>query len=125
MLLIIVAALATWQIVEIWHHSFLLAPLRSRTELWENKLGELLGCPYCLSVWVAFLCVGGLWLGDVGNTEWYSFLFDGISLVIHGFAVSRLANLGNDFFHPKCRTPKSSDIFFPEGGSSGADNDRV
>ena len=28
-------------------------------------------------------------------------------LVVLGFAVSRLANLGNDVFHDKCRTPKA------------------
>jgi len=55
-----VAALATWQAVEVWRHSSLTAGLRARTELWEGKAGELLRCPFCLSVWVGLLAVGAL-----------------------------------------------------------------
>lgn len=106
---VFVAVLATWQIVEIWHHSLLFAGLRSRVELWENKLGELLGCPFCLSPWVALLSVIvlllPLWLELEG---WYVIV---ARAVWYGFAVSRLANLGNDLFHGKSRTPKPfSDI---------------
>lgn len=50
---LVVAALATWQVVEVWHHSSLLAPLRARGELLEGRAGELLACPFCLTVWVA------------------------------------------------------------------------
>ena len=93
---LIVAGLATWQIVEIWHHSLLMAPLRAHAEMWNNKLGELLSCPYCLSVWVALLCVPLLTFAEgYGSRE-----------VLLAFAVSRLANLGNDVFKPYCRTPK-------------------
>ena len=99
-----VAVLPTWQIIEIWHHSLLFAGIRAHVELWENKLGELVGCPFCLSPWVALLSVVvlllPLWLGleawyvVTGRVIWYA------------FAVSRLANLGNDLFHGKSRTPK-------------------
>jgi hypothetical protein len=122
---LIVAALATWQIIEIWHHSKLFAPARSRTEMWVGKLGDLLGCPYCLSPWVAIVCFSCL------NAEKYFhadtlYWFELTSLVIYAFAASRLANLGNDFFKPVTLTPRVNwneyfdDLDFgneqPEGG---------
>lgn len=97
---LIVAALATWQIVEIWHHSSLMAPARSIVELWDNKLGELLRCPFCLSVWTALFCTLCLNLTEFGLTSRIT------ECVIYAFAVSRLANLGNDFFHSCNRTPR-------------------
>lgn len=107
---LIVAALATWQIVEIWHHSLLFAPWRVHTEMWTGKLGELLTCPWCLSVWVGMLCSLVLYaqefceLSQGGSVVFYGFAIS--RLVLHGFAVSRLANLGNDYFKAYCRTPK-------------------
>lgn len=50
---VLVAALAVWQAVEVWRHSSLFATWRARTELWEGKAGEVLGCPFCLSNWGA------------------------------------------------------------------------
>jgi hypothetical protein len=99
---IIIAGLATWQIVEIWHHSMLLAPLRSRTEMWDNKLGELLGCPFCLSVWIGWFTLTILNVAD----SRLAFL----NILIQGLAVSRLANLGNDVFKSFCRTPSTADL---------------
>ena len=96
----IVTALATWQIVEIWHHSLLFANWRSITEMWDNKLGELLGCPWCLSVWVGFISVSALRFTSL------SLIGPGIEIVLYGFAASRLANLGNDLFKSYCRTPR-------------------
>jgi len=100
MLNLIVAALATWQLVEIWHHSLLTAPLRSRAEMWKGKPGELLTCPFCLSVWVAACCVLVLRFAGEGLAGRLSVI------VIYTLAVSRLANLGNDFFKQYDRTPK-------------------
>lgn len=97
---LIVAALATWQIIEIWHHSLLMSPLRARTEMWDNKLGELLGCPFCLSPWIGLLCMIGLSVAEFGLVG------RGVSVLIHAFAVARLANLGNDVFKRYCLTPK-------------------
>ena len=98
---IIVAALATWEIIEIWHHSLLFAPLRSRVELWENKLGELLGWPFCLAPWIGALSVLVLCGSELfGWTTWPA-----VILAWYAFAVARLANLGNDYFRDKCRTP--------------------
>jgi len=92
---LLIAALATWQVVEIWHHSLLMAPLRARTEMWTGKLGELLACPWCLSVWVGFGCGAALSTG-----------YRGLYVILFGFACSRLANLANDLTHSHCRTPR-------------------
>jgi len=99
-MILIVAALATWQIVEIWHHSKLFANPRSVVEMWDNWLGELLVCPFCLSQWVALFCV--ICLG----TEEYWLAGPLVSMVIYAFAVARLANLGNDYFKQHTLTPK-------------------
>ena len=110
---LVIAALATWQIVEIWHHSSIMASLRSRTEMWDNKLGELLGCPFCLSPWIALGCVLAITLAEEG-------LAGGVAIVVvNAFAVARLANLGNDFFKQYCNTPRVSFDYGDE--SSGSD----
>ena len=97
---LIVAALATWQIIEIWHHSLFMAPLRAITDTWENKFGELASCPFCLSPWVGLLCVTILELQEYGLAGACG------SLIIYAFAVARLANLGNDLSSKFNRTPK-------------------
>jgi hypothetical protein len=104
-MIIVVAALATWQIVEIWRHSRLMASLRSRTEMWDNLLGELLSCPFCLSVWVSLFCLLGLESADCGLAGYI------LSLVLHALAISRLANLGNDVFKQFCLTPRNTITF--------------
>ncbi len=105
---VIVAALATWQIVEIWRHSELTADwldsmdnwlsMLSVTPAWWQKtpayLARLLLCPWCLSVWVG-ISTGAL----------YRYGYDFIQMGVFGLAVSRLANLGNDLSHSFCRTP--------------------
>ena len=102
-----VAVVATWQIVEIWHHSLLFAGLRARVELWENKLGELLGCPFCLSPWVALLSVSILILPSwLQVSVWPVTL---LRVIWYAFAVSRAANLCNDMLHSLSRTPRSFD----------------
>lgn len=99
---VIIAALATWQIIEIWHHSLLFAPIRSITDCWQNKLGELLSCPFCLSPWVAAICLLGL--QEFGFASLFT------QGLVYIFAVSRLANLGNDVFKIWNLTPKVTDF---------------
>lgn len=176
---LVVAGLATWHIVEVWHHSSLFAGVRARVELmdvegWRGKLREMLSCPFCFSVWVGIWtgCVvsapvpevadygeGVVWLvvflvGYVGGCAWnglmkamhipdrfpgWQFWFWGAvsagllvlwvyllwtpgwvltiallvavaKLAVVGFAVARLANLGNDLTRSYCRTPRTNKL---------------
>jgi hypothetical protein len=113
----LIAALATWQIIEIWRHSTLFSSARATVELWPGKLGELLMCPWCLSVYCACFCLFVLSLPTDWTVSWLHpwlnfipwFLWLGTAfakLVIGAFAVSRLANLANDYFHDYSRTPR-------------------
>lgn len=105
---LVIAALATWQAVEIWHHSDLCA---GRRAIWEDRIGfraDVLRCPWCLSVWVSLFV--SLMLYTAPTTAQLEKPFSEKSLflifcefihliwlaVIYGLAVSRLANLGND-----------------------------
>jgi hypothetical protein len=107
-----VAALATWQIVEIWRHSEIMA----RPRAWfENKecserdfvrfWGRLAACAFCLSIWVAQVCVPLThdWHPPV---RWLEIVLLVLNLIVTGLAVSRLANLGNDLTYRWCRTTK-------------------
>lgn len=115
---LVVAMLATWQLVEIWHHSRIMAPWRARMELREDWIGELLGCPYCLSVWCGWFCGLVLWgaTGDGGGTILRA-LWDWVMLVpriaLSGLAISRAANLGNDLSHAWCRTTRENKFTIP------------
>jgi len=89
----VLLAFCVWQIVEIWHHSDLFADWRDRISRWNATrftrwLSELLGCPWCLSVWIGFI-VAGLWWSE--QTV--------VRIIIMGFAASRLANALNDLTH--------------------------
>jgi hypothetical protein len=127
-LLLIIAALATWEIIEIWRHSSIMADFRARTELWDNKLGQLVNCPFCLAPWVALWVLVPLLLPeprlDVQTLFYWPSLIGwmGAGLwywIVWGFAVARLANLGNDLTHKWCRTPhEEEDIQDPHGSDS-------
>lgn len=114
---LIVAALATWQAVEVWHHSSLFASKRADYEARGGFLADLLGCPYCLSVWVGLAAAALLRLGPLdfaapGSLGWLlvqhavSTSLRFLELCVWALAVSRLANLGNDLAYPFCRTPR-------------------
>lgn len=111
---LILAALATWQIVEIWRHGTLFAGWRARVELWEGRAGELLGCGFCLSVWVAFLGTTTMamlpWPLEQSKLGWLWLPTSLVQLFVFAMAVSRLANLGNDVFHSFNRTGKAQEI---------------
>lgn len=110
---LIIVALATWQAVEIWHHSGLFASQRARVEESDSFGARLLSCPFCLSVWVAAITY--LWfiipLPEIaGVFNFLCFLIIGACRVlVYALAISRLANLGNDLTYNWCRTPRPSD----------------
>ncbi len=110
---LLIAALATWQAVEVWHHSLLFAGARASLELEDGFFVQLLLCPFCLSVWVALLCCGVVWAGWPPPTPLGLLVcsFLGMAkLFVYTLAASRLANLGNDFFHARCRTPRGDEV---------------
>lgn len=127
---LIVGGLATWQIVEIWHHSLLFADWRARTEMLTGKLGELFACPFCLSVWVGFVCATLLWYKHPteihGTYSGLRVAFWAAMLVIkaglYGLAVARLANLGNDLTHHRCRTVRHNNL---DPSPTGSDSQKV
>ena len=127
----VATVLATWQIVEIWRHSSLLAGWRARVEVWDDRFPwgfaqGLLSCPYCLSVWVGWLIVGLLslssdcepWLLKLRyepyTLSWQICGLTGLGLLwvvkvlVWGLAISRAANLGNDITHQFCRTARNN-----------------
>lgn len=91
----VLAALAVWEVIEIWRHGDLFAGLRARTEAYDTWWSYLLGCGFCLAPWTALAVV----------LAWH--YVPAAKLVILAFAVARLANLGNDLAYDWCRTPKS------------------
>jgi hypothetical protein len=105
-----VASLACWQAVEVWHHSELTATLRARVQVREGFFADLLGCPYCLSVWVGWLCCLTLSLAAPGyppgraGAAAEALRRVAVSPLL-GLAASRLANAYNDASRRWCRTP--------------------
>jgi len=99
---IVVIGLAVWQTVEVWHHSILTAGWRARTQVWSGRLGgwlgDMLGCPWCTSVWAGFALTLFYYAGS------------GFWLFVVALAVSRLANAMNDAGHDWCRTPKANTL---------------
>ncbi len=99
---LIIAALAVWQILEIWHHSSLMASWRDWAEQQEGWRGDLAVCMFCMSPWTASICLILLSLPELpGVLGWLGLI---PSWIISAFAVARLANLGNDLTYRWCRT---------------------
>lgn len=125
--LLVIAMLATWQAVEVWHHGLVFASRRALCEERQGFFDRLLLCPFCLSVWVGCFVVPFLtvrpqtWLILFTNYPvWNAIVAVAISLaflvqtVIAGLAASRLANLANDLFWDIARTPNKSEEEDPE-----------
>lgn len=109
-IVLFLVALATWQGVEIWHHSALMAIPRSYAQNLDGFVGRLLTCPFCLSVWVSgiFTLIGLTTVVLVkAGYPMPGLLLIAPLLVLGG---SRLANLGNDGFYGQCRTPKENKL---------------
>lgn len=106
---LVICALITWQVVEIYHHSALFATVRARMDLVDGLLGELHRCPWCLSVWVAMITVAAYRL-CVTDQEYFQLdvLPQLVSTFGMGLAVSRLSNVCNDLLYNYCRTPQPS-----------------
>jgi hypothetical protein len=105
---LIISALAVWEAIEIWHHSTLFSGIRGWVEAWDNRLGDLLGCPFCLAPWVALVVICLVNISFLFNRSGgtLSSLIGDIAVVpVVVLAVARLANIGNDLTHRFSRTP--------------------
>lgn len=99
---LVTIAIATWQAVEIWHHGGIFANPRSWLEEQFGWIPELLMCPFCLSVNVAFwLWVWWLLAGSFLTGGWIVLA----RLPIIALAASRIANICNDLTYKVGRTP--------------------
>lgn len=106
----VVVALAVWQIIEIWHHGEVFDTQRAKLELWEASdctlfwfVGRLSACAFCLSPWIGWICAL-IW--QFGQTPG--------RILLTGFAVARLANVGNDLLGPWSNTPQHDDLVTSE-----------
>jgi len=110
----LLAALANWQILEIWRHGSVFAGYRAYLELYEGKLVELLLCTFCLSNWTALGCTAAVFAlaCPAEAFEWWYLA----AWIPTAFAVARLSNLFNDLVRPVCRTPNRTE------GLEGVDN---
>jgi len=120
---LVLAALATCQAVEVFHHGSLFAPARARAFRWSTcdgprplrLAGELLLCPFCLSHWVAAAMVILVGLGCL--VSWV------YALPVWWLAVTRGANLCNDLLHAWSRTPRDWDTAIPDATDTCEDGD--
>lgn len=109
---LLVAALATWEIVEIWNHGSIFATQRAILQTKDGFFARLMGCGFCLSPWVAAVVLTLLLVteppkafGSLLQALWGTVLLT-VRLFVYAFAVARLANLGNDLTHKHSRTPR-------------------
>lgn len=98
-----VVALANWQVVEIMHHGSIFDRTRAYCEASGGVVCNLWLCPFCLSSWTA-LCMSLLSFAYVLQRELN--YFDWCLIPVYVFAIARLSNFLNDYFHEKCRTPR-------------------
>jgi len=104
---VILVALATWQIVEILHHSEIALPIRrlaarnTQTGVFRSFFSRAYNCPFCLTHWVAATLIAVL-LFYPAHEQCRGLL----TFVLVVFATARLANLGNDLAYNYTRTPR-------------------
>jgi hypothetical protein len=85
---LVLLALATGAVVDVWLNGSIFASARARVEAWEGFLAELLGCGFCLTYQVALWLTGLAWLPAL-LLEWPWVLAPRALLV--GLAAGRLA----------------------------------
>ena len=111
--LVLIAGLAGSQLVEVFHHSSLFRPLQNwaaDTVDPEAKvpsvpimmfLARLFSCAFCMAHW---LCAAMVLLTMlVFISPWFHF-------VVWIFAATRVANLSNDIFYDRIRSPKNEEV---------------
>lgn len=112
LVIIFICAVATWQIVDIIHHSEMetIADFRAKQEASAGFFGQLTTCPWCMSVWVGVIAYGIFRLNSYfaeSDSLLHEILWAVTSILkflITGTAVSRISNLLNDYFYETTRT---------------------
>lgn len=94
---LLILALAVHQAVNVYRYSSLFAEFRQAREIgqpiavlpesWQDKVRELLLCPWCMSVHVALVLALLFWVGSLSVVLWP------LRLVVYALAVSQVANL--------------------------------
>ena len=103
---LIIAALAIWQVVNIWSYSELFATQRASLEARDGFFSRLLRCPFCLSNWVSAFVVCTLAASEALPVFGLDVCGTIAAVPAQIFAAARLANLCNDFFKFWDRTPR-------------------
>jgi hypothetical protein len=91
---VLLLALATGAVVDVWLNGSIFATWRARVETWENTFSELLGCSLCLNYQVPIWLTLGLWVLPAYVPALAAITLRTILIVL---AVGRLAWLFNCF----------------------------
>ena len=104
LIVVFLAALSNWAVIETWRHGEIFERLRAWLQAHDPSfLQMLLTCPYCLSHWTAFPILVSLMVCAVDPIQpWYRYL----ALIPLSLASTRLSNALNDTLHSWCRTPR-------------------
>lgn len=98
---LVLVTLAVWELLELWFHGSIFAPLRVRLAESDALPAELLRCKLCLAPWLSLVVVGGLtvlpWL--VLKAGWPPWLIPVSWLVVQVLAVARLAGAAGELLH--------------------------
>jgi len=84
-----ILVMATWHAIEVWHHGSIFANARASLQADGGLKAELATCMFCLSTHVGFWFA--LWMMMTSAGIW--------QIPVYALAVTRGANLANDFFH--------------------------
>jgi hypothetical protein len=85
---IVLLALATGAVVDVWFDGSIFAAWRARAEAWENAFSELLGCRLCLTYQAVAWLTLGLWALPQGVPRWLAL---GLQTLLVALAAGRLA----------------------------------
>ena len=99
---LLILVLATAHAIEVFHHSSIFAGTRAWLEGYDNFIGDLFACAFCLSLWVGTL---------LACIYYFAGEYPAARLPIYALAVTRGANILNDVFYKFCRTPRASKMF--------------
>jgi hypothetical protein len=89
---VLLLALATGAVVDVWFNGSIFAHHRARIEALENIFSELMGCSLCLNYQTAIWLTCGLWVLPMFVPGWAAIVLRGLLVAL---AVARLAWLIN------------------------------